>query len=711
MRALARPRRRAGRRRPHAVGVSRASSSDRRLDPRARRPARRRRPRRCDRRRRSTCASCSTTCTTSVTAAPGSACSPRWSPRSRPTPTSCWPAGCSPTCRSPGCGPPTRSSSSPRTISRSGSARSSASRPASAARHRRLRCSAAGRRSCGSRSRRAPAWPSATPARRCSPTSRRAIAGRCSRWRRSARRTPSSSSRIVGEPADLERLATSVPMVRALDADRFEAHDLWLDALARSVDPDEARSIRARARRRAARRRPGRPGRRRRDRGGRRAGARRPPRWRSSARRSACCRSSWRGGGSTRQPVWRRRRSCACSTRRGGRRSTSPTGRSTHDLDAIADELRARHDAAGEVTALAVGTVAAQARGDTDRLVALALRTAGVPAAGDHPVVRLATCSIAAVVAEMHGDPERAVEEFAALSRDGLPVALSVSANRFLMHCLLLAGRADEAVAIADRVPAATGQRALPDDARVRPLAGRRPVGLRGVRATRRRRRQRPRRLRRPRVPRRDRRQPRRARRVRGRPLRARQPPRRRRPRQRPRRPRGAPPRRAGGGAGHRRRRTRRTRAMRSPTATSAGSSPSGTSSIRCGAPAGTPPISARRTTGRAASPGSSSTCASGPIARLVPLDPDHVLTVLPLPWSVELACRLHDRGAADGRRLCEALLDAVGCRAHAELRAQATATDPRVAAGASALLALHPSRAGRRRVDRCARPVARAAR
>ena len=68
----------------------------------------------------------------------------------------------------------------------------------------------------------------------------------------------------------------------------------------------------------------------------------------------------------------------------------------------------------GELTALAVGTVAAQSRGDRDRLVALALRTAAVPAAGDHPIARLAACSIAAVVAEMHGDPERAIEEFAA---------------------------------------------------------------------------------------------------------------------------------------------------------------------------------------------------------------------------------------------------------------------------------------------------------
>ena len=125
-------------------------------------------------------------------------------------------------------------------------------------------------------------------------------------------------------------------------------------------------------------------------------------------------------------------------------------------IDAIADELRASGDPTGEVAALAVGTVAAQARGDADRLVALALRTAGVPGADDHPVVRLATCSIAAVVAEMHGDPEGAVREFTALPSEGIPAPLAVSAHRFLTHCLLLAGRADEAIAIADRVPAAT---------------------------------------------------------------------------------------------------------------------------------------------------------------------------------------------------------------------------------------------------------------
>ena len=70
---------------------------------------------------------------------------------------------------------------------------------------------------------------------------------------------------------------------------------------------------------------------------------------------------------------------------------------------------------------------------------------------------------------------------------------------------------------------------------------------------------------------------------------------------------------------------------------------------------------------------------------------PDLVRTVLPLPWSIELACRLHERGAADGRRLCESLLDAVGCPAHVELRARMASADERVAAGAAALLALIP--------------------
>jgi DNA-binding SARP family transcriptional activator len=127
------------------------------------------------------------------------------------------------------------------------------------------------------------------------------------------------------------------------------------------------------------------------------------------------------------------------------------TDASVDDLiDDVADDCRARGDAGAEVIALALGTVAAQSRCDLARLVSMAVRAATVPGADEHPIVRLAARSISAVVAEMSGDPEAALEEFAAAPLGDVPTALALSANRFRMHCLLLAGRADEAVSVAD---------------------------------------------------------------------------------------------------------------------------------------------------------------------------------------------------------------------------------------------------------------------
>ena len=72
-------------------------------------------------------------------------------------------------------------------------------------------------------------------------------------------------------------------------------------------------------------------------------------------------------------------------------------------------------------------------------------------------------------------------------------------------------------------------------------------------------------------------------------------------------------------------------------------------------------------------------------------LAPPQVFTVLPLPWSVELACRLHGNGSPLGATLAGYLLERAGCRAHHELRMAAVADDPRLAHDATALLSRLP--------------------
>jgi DNA-binding SARP family transcriptional activator len=72
-------------------------------------------------------------------------------------------------------------------------------------------------------------------------------------------------------------------------------------------------------------------------------------------------------------------------------------------------------------------------------------------------------------------------------------------------------------------------------------------------------------------------------------------------------------------------------------------------------------------------------------------LTPPLVFTVLPLPWSIELACRLHGGGAPLGAALAGYLLERAGCRAHHELRAAAAADDARLARDATSLLGRLP--------------------
>jgi DNA-binding SARP family transcriptional activator len=495
-------------------------------------------------------------------------------------------------------------------------------------------------------------------------------------------------SRVIGAPADLDRLATVVPMVRRLDEDRFEAHDLWLDALARSVDADDARSIRERAvvELLAAN-----------DLG--RAGdvAITAGDWDAlSSVAVTLVRTTisvlpvplavrWLDAAKGVDPSPEMRLLAATL-----RTATNFSDASVDaELDAIADDFRARGDAAGEVTALSVGTSAARARGDRDRLVALALRTAAVPGAQDHPVVRVSACTIAAMVAEMHGDPEGALRAFDELPTEGVPAPLGVSANRFLMHCLLLAGRADEAVIVADRL--ADGPS---DHCRTMGAFTRWQAGVPGFFADS------------------D----------------------------------------VSAIEGASDRDAFVARAFHAVIAASHGEVVAfedgrfGLDNARDAAVIGNARAAhaiLRRDDDAAARAiadvlerhpddrladrhlrrflalgyvldpalrGRWDAAEVGPshdrarrVARLLvdlrrhdvrqppSVDPALVLTVLPLPWSVELACRLHESGADDGRRLLEWLLDHVGCRVHTELRTHTGAGDRRLAEGAASLLARIP--------------------
>ena len=126
-------------------------------------------------------------------------------------------------------------------------------------------------------------------------------------------------------------------------------------------------------------------------------------------------------------------------------------------IDEAADAFRARSDPDSEVVAVALGTVAAQSRCDIGRLLSIAGRALSIPGGEGHPVVRLAGRTSTRWSRRCAGEPEIALRAFDEAPLDDVPTSLALAANRFRMHCLLLAGRADEAVAVADESLAVGG--------------------------------------------------------------------------------------------------------------------------------------------------------------------------------------------------------------------------------------------------------------
>jgi DNA-binding SARP family transcriptional activator len=133
------------------------------------------------------------------------------------------------------------------------------------------------------------------------------------------------------------------------------------------------------------------------------------------------------------------------------------------EVDAAAAGFRARGDPDGEIVALVVGTVGSYMRGDVGRLVDLARRAGAIPGSRDHPTIDVALRAIAAIGAEMNGDLERALAELRAAPLDRVPPTIRRSVGRLHIHCLLLSGRGHEAVEVTRLLLTTTSDRATRD--------------------------------------------------------------------------------------------------------------------------------------------------------------------------------------------------------------------------------------------------------
>ncbi|MFD9700501.1 hypothetical protein [Lentzea sp. NPDC059081] len=107
-------------------------------------------------------------------------------------------------------------------------------------------------------------------------------------------------------------------------------------------------------------------------------------------------------------------------------------------------------DLDGAAVVLGQAVITAHSRGDLARLVQVAQKAQQLEAKS--PVLRLLRHSVAAVVAELAGDPEEALVHLGQAPTNEVPKSLAVSTTRFHVHCLAMCGRGQDAAELAERM-------------------------------------------------------------------------------------------------------------------------------------------------------------------------------------------------------------------------------------------------------------------
>jgi len=262
--------------------------------------------------------------------------------------------------------------------------------------------------------------------------------------------TPREVADVTGGPVSLDALARQVPLVGVLDDGRYRAHDLWADAMPRFMTARDERSLRVRAATLLAARGD-----------------------LARAGRLACQAGDWQLLGDLAVGLVHTTLSAlprAIADRWLAavpppaaedpafvllRAAVLHAGDFTDPrIDPLLD--RAWHgmlglgDHSGASAVLGQAMITAHSRADLDRLVAVAEwgnRLDGPVS----PAVALLCRNVAAMRAEISGDPEAALAEFAGAPVREVSQALALSVWRFHFHCLNMCGRGREAAELADR--------------------------------------------------------------------------------------------------------------------------------------------------------------------------------------------------------------------------------------------------------------------
>jgi LuxR family transcriptional regulator, maltose regulon positive regulatory protein len=255
---------------------------------------------------------------------------------------------------------------------------------------------------------------------------------------------------VAGGPVDLDAVAARVPLVTAEAAGRWRAHQLWEEAAARSLPQEQRRRLRERAVDVLV------------GRGDVVAAGWRARAWGEAGLLARAARELVRGtlgalpvetavrwladldAVAMDHPDLRLLGVAVRHAQRGGGEAVD------REIDAVAADHSAAGDSDGEAVALALGVVVAHFRGDLARVVALACRLRGLPHVGDDPVLRFLMGAIDAGAAALTGDPEGALAAIDALPSRGVDARTAELVDRLEVSMLLLLGRADDAVTVAE---------------------------------------------------------------------------------------------------------------------------------------------------------------------------------------------------------------------------------------------------------------------
>jgi len=262
---------------------------------------------------------------------------------------------------------------------------------------------------------------------------------------------------VTGGPVTLDDLARQVPLVGVLDDGRYRAHDLWAEAAPRIMTMPDEQTLRERAAAVLAARGD-----------------------LARAGRLACQARDWRLLGDlavdlvqttlsalprviaerwlaavppqvAADPAFVLLRAAVVHAADLRDRRIDPL------LDQAWQGMLDRSDHRGAAAVLGQAMITAQSRADLARLAVVA-KWADRLDGPVSPVVTMLCHTVAAMRAEIGGDPEAALAEFAQAPVHEVPPALALSVWRFHFHCLNMCGRGREAAELADRMLAEAGE-------------------------------------------------------------------------------------------------------------------------------------------------------------------------------------------------------------------------------------------------------------